>query len=145
MAEEGAEGGSLWQTLSIEEDILKQVFKDVDAITLKNLELTSLFFRNFVRRTLIWKKKFESNYPDFLVNKESRDVNNRLKRYSNLDNHLKFKTFCLKMWYLDLNWKNKNFLNKNINLKKIFSQETIKMMNTNIILTVKNNIYEMNL
>jgi hypothetical protein len=51
---------------------------------------------------------------------------------------LKFKIYYLRFEHLDKNWKSKNFQNRNIDLKKVFTEETIKIMDTHHILTVKN-------
>ena len=138
---EGMEGGSLWQMLSIEDDILSRIFLPLDALTLKNLELSSVLFWNFVRRTLLWKKKFDMDYPGFLLDAENNDILNRMKNDMAWEDHYKYKKFCLKLWHLKINWKKRKYLKKNINLKKVFNQEMIQCMNTNLILTVTQNSF----
>ena len=65
MSDLDLQGGSLWCVLSIEEELLKKIFKELDAISLKNVELTSFFFRNFIQEASIWRKKFEKDHPNY--------------------------------------------------------------------------------
>jgi len=134
------EGGILWD-LSIEDDLLSRIFLDLDPITLKNIELSSVLLWNFVKRTLLWKKKFDGEYPGFLSSTENCDIVNRMKNDLEWNDHFKYKKFCLKLWHLKINWKKRKYLNKNINLQKVFNQEKIQCMDTNLILTVTQNSF----
>ena len=144
MSELGVQGGMLWKILSIEEEILNIILKDLDAISLKNFELTSFFYRTFIQRAFIWKKKFEKDHPNYFKGVKYNDIARRMRDYSHLDNHLKFKILCLRINHLHKNWETRSFQNKNINLKKVFNQETIKTLDTNMILTVKNSYVGLN-
>eukprot|EP00090_Calanus_glacialis_P007905 TRINITY_DN16301_c0_g1_i2.p1 TRINITY_DN16301_c0_g1~~TRINITY_DN16301_c0_g1_i2.p1 ORF type:complete len:491 (+),score=95.99 TRINITY_DN16301_c0_g1_i2:22-1494(+) len=134
------DGGRLWQ-LSIEDDLLSRIFLDLDPVTLRNIELSSVLYWSFVKRTLLWKKKFDMEYPGFLSSTENSDILNRMKNDMAWDDHFKYKKFCLKLWHLNINWKKRKYLKKSINLQKVFNQETIQCMNTNLILTVTQNSF----
>ena len=134
------EGGRLW-LLSIEDDLLSRIFLSLDPVSLKHVELSSVLHWNFVKRAQIWKKKFDREYPGFLSNTENCDVLQRMKTDMGWDEHYKYKKLCIKMWYLNINWNKGNFLKKNVNLQKVFNQEKIKCMDTNLVLTVTENSF----
>ena len=134
------DGGTLW-SLSIEDDILSRIVLHLDPLTLQNLELTSVLYWNFLKRTSIWRKKFELEYPDSLLGSEYKDIQQRMSSYMTWDDHFKYKKLVLKLFYLKLNWKRRKFLKKNINLQKVFMEEEIQCMNTNLIITVTANSF----
>ena len=63
--------------LSVEEDIIRRVFLQLDYRTLQALELTCRLFRQSVMQAFIWKKKFEAENQSYM--NKTMDVDKRLK------------------------------------------------------------------
>ena len=102
--------------LLIEDDIILKILHPLDLVSLKHLELSSVLLWNFVKRTKIWKKKFQLAFPDFFENPLNSDIIQREKYDHQWDDHYKYKRLTLKLHYLESNWANKNYLKKCYNL-----------------------------
>ena len=126
----------LW-TLSIEDDILVNILKRLDPVSLQSLEASCSQFQEFIQRRSMWKVLFNTTHPSFLENIENYDIFARVKKSFNWDDHYKFKRLCLKLHYLEVNWQKKNWNEKSLSLQSVFKNEVIKAMDTNLIVSVE--------
>ena len=120
-------------SLLIEDDIFVKILESLDNETLLNLELTSVVIWNFVKRTQIWKRKFNCDNPDFFTKSSNSDLIAREKLNSNWDDHFKFKRLCLKLQHLKSNWQQRKYVKKSVNLKDKFLDSDIKFIDKNYI------------
>ena len=105
------------ESLFVEDDILNRILLQLDVISLKSIEASSLAFWNFTKRTKLWRRKFTEDQPNFFNNSAlSEDILLREKSFSGFDDHFKFKRLCLKYHSLLNNWKTKNFIKKAYNI-----------------------------
>ena len=109
----------------------------LDVISLKNIELSSAAFWNFIKRTKIWKRKFTKDQPKFFDESIlSDDILLREQSFLSWDDHFKFKRLCLKLNSLANNWRTQNFIKKTYSISsKIGDDEKITDMNSNFLLT----------
>ena len=135
------EQSRLWTTLSIEDDILKDVLKRLDPHSLQSIETTCSQFREFIRRNKIWKMVFHIRFPGFLESDYNKDILKRLKGTLIWDDHFKFKKLCLKLFKLEINWKSKNWKQKNLDLDFVFGQEVVKAVSPELLLSVSGNSF----
>jgi len=132
---------SLWSVLSIEEDLLISVLKQLDPTSLKNTEATCSQFRGFVKRANLWKVVFNHNYPGFLEKVENEDVFKRLGLTMGWDDHFKYKRLSLKVSRLKENWLKKCWTEKHLDLRPVFGSEVIKAIKTDLIVSVSSNAF----
>ena len=89
-------GGNLWRTLSVEEDILKNVLMMLSSNSLKNLELTCRPFRYFIKRNQTWQKKFlKIKFHAFKYSTRSQILIDLTRPNLPSELHVKYKRICL--------------------------------------------------
>ena len=120
-------------SLLIEDDIFVKILEFLDHETLQNLELASVVLWNFTKRTLIWKRKFNSENPDFFTKSINSDLIAREKLNSNWDEHFKFKRLCLKLENLQTNWQQRKYVKKCYDIKEKFQDSVLKYVDKNYI------------
>ena len=112
-------GGDLWRTLSKEEDLLQGVLLQLDPVSLVNLEMVCVNFREFMQRTQTWKKKFELS---------DQTLKNHVKDASESD-HIQYKRRCLKLMNLEVNLKQGHCGKTKTELPKVFGNYNSGLFN----------------
>ena len=112
-------GGDLWRTLSKEEDLLQGVLLQLDPVSLVNLEMVCVNFREFMQRTQTWKKKFELS---------DQVLKNHVKDTSESD-HIQYKRRCLKLLNLQVNLKHGHCRKTKTELPKVFGNYNSGLFN----------------
>ena len=91
-------GGTLWRTLSVEEDILKSVLEMLNSDSLKNLELTCRAFHSFIRSDQTWQKKFmKIKFHTFKYSTRMQILVNLTRATNPSELHVKYKRICLSL------------------------------------------------
>ena len=129
----------LFDKLIIEDDILIKIFMFLDALSLKNVESTSNDFKHFIKRTSCWQKLYQTNHTSVFDNNVSKDIGLRNKSTMNWEPHFKFKKLCLRLFYLKLNWKEKTWESRKLNIAKTFPNSTLKSLSCDRALFLQNN------
>jgi len=107
------DGGTLWQVLGVEENLVRKILLLLDPVDLINLEKTSAFVRNLTIHFNVWKEKFTS---DFRKMETLVDIAEKLDEIIekadevNSGNVLKSDHWCFKLkyvhcWNLEKNWE----------------------------------------
>ena len=60
------EGGTLFQALKVEEDLIKNVLLLLDPVDLINLEKTCVLMRDLIVQNRVWKQKLFSDFRNLL-------------------------------------------------------------------------------
>ena len=111
--------GDLWGTLSKEEDLLQCVLLQLDTLSLVNLEMVCVNFREFMQRTQTWKKKFELS--DNILKNHVKDKSE--------SNHIQYKRRCLKLMNLEVNLKHGHCRKTKTELPKVFGNYNSGLFN----------------
>jgi len=146
------DGGTLWQVLGVEENLVRRILLLLNPVDLINLEKTSAFVRNLIIHFNVWKEKFKS---DFSKMETLVDIAEKLEEIVekadevNSGNVLKSGHWCFKLkyahcWNLEENWekgqyifmKNQLFSQKNLTQKSVW-----KNIDQHILLSTKHTAY----
>jgi len=146
------DGGTLWQVLGVEENLVRRILLLLNPVDLINLEKTSAFVRNLIIHFNVWKEKFNS---DFSKMETLVDIAEKLEELVekadkvNSGNVLKSDHWCFKLkyahcWNLEKNWEMGQYIftrNKLYSHKKLSKNYAWKIIHQHILLGTKHTAY----
>jgi len=147
------DGGTLWQVLGVEENLVRRILHLLGPVDLINLEQTSAYIRDLVIQFNVWKDKFNRDFRkmDTLV-----DIAEKLEETiekadeANAGNVLKSEHWLYKLkyvhcWNLEKNWNNGQYVfmeNKLSSQEKSRKNCLWKNMDQHILLSTKHTAYK---